>query len=81
MSWLTRVLLAVASLALLIPATGKGVLFTWITDVVGIMLAGAVLAFELWNSVRLRRGVAGALAPARPFPDAEAPRRNNPDKN
>jgi len=78
--WLNRVLLAVAALALLIPAAGKGVLFTWITDVVGISLAGAVLAFELWKSVRLRRDVADGLTSAGPFPDAEPPRGHNPDR-
>jgi TRAP-type uncharacterized transport system fused permease subunit len=77
--WLNRVLLGVAALALLIPAVGKGVLFTWVTDVVGIALAGSVLAFELWNRVRLRRGVTNALTPARAFPDAEPSRGNNPD--
>ena len=39
----------VAALALLIPAARKGMLFTWITDVVG--LAAAVLAFELWKGI------------------------------
>jgi hypothetical protein len=48
----------VVALALLIPAVGKGVLFTWITDVVGVAVAAAVLAFELWKGVAIRRDVA-----------------------
>jgi TRAP-type uncharacterized transport system fused permease subunit len=55
---LNRALLTVAALALLIPAVGKGVLFTWITDVVGVALAAVVLALELWKGVAIRRDVA-----------------------
>jgi TRAP transporter 4TM/12TM fusion protein len=75
-----RVLLCGAALALLIPAAGKGVLFTWITDVVGVGLAGAVLASEIWSSARFRRRLAGGLASAGPMPNAESPRANNPEK-
>jgi TRAP-type uncharacterized transport system fused permease subunit len=77
---LKRALLCVAALALLIPAAGKGVLFTWITDVVGIILAGAILAIELWGGARLRRADAKGLAPAGPVRSAESPQGNNPEK-
>jgi TRAP-type uncharacterized transport system fused permease subunit len=45
---LKRVVLAVAALATLTPATGPGILFSWITDVAGIVLAAGVLASEAW---------------------------------
>ncbi|MGE5306360.1 MAG: TRAP transporter permease [Alphaproteobacteria bacterium] len=51
--WLKRVLLGVAALALLIPASGKGIIFTWITDVVGIVLGGAILASEVWGDFKI----------------------------
>jgi TRAP transporter 4TM/12TM fusion protein len=57
--WLKRVLLGVAALALITPATGKGIIFTWITDVVGTVLAAAVLGSEVWGGFKVtarRRG-------------------------
>jgi len=48
LGWLKRVVLAVASLAMLTPATGPGIVFSWITDVVGVVLAAVVLASEAW---------------------------------
>jgi TRAP transporter 4TM/12TM fusion protein len=50
-----RLLLVVAALLLLIPAAGKGIIFTWITDVVGIALAVAILLSEM-RSLSFRRG-------------------------
>lgn len=79
--WLKRALLCVAALALLIPAAGEGMLFTWITDAVGLGLAGAVLASEIWRGAPFRRRVGGGLASAGPMPNAESPGANNPDKS
>jgi len=76
--WLKRVLLVVAALNLLTPATGKGVIFTWITDVVGIALAAAVLASEVWGGFRLRHDVAVGLAEPGPALDHEPPKGKNP---
>ena len=59
--WLKRVLLVVAALNLITPATGKGVIFTWITDVVGIVLAAAILGSEVWGGFRFRRGAGVTL--------------------
>lgn len=52
--WLKRVFLGVAAVSLLIPAAGKGFIFTWITDVLGITLAAAILASEVWGGFRFR---------------------------
>jgi len=51
-AWFKRVLLVVAALNLLTPASGKGIIFTWITDVVGFTLAAAVLASEVWRGLK-----------------------------
>jgi TRAP transporter 4TM/12TM fusion protein len=48
LGWLKRVVLALAALATLTPATGPGILFSWITDVAGICLVAGVLASEVW---------------------------------
>jgi TRAP transporter 4TM/12TM fusion protein len=74
-----RMLLVVASLALLIPAAGKGVIFTWITDVVGIALGGAILASEIWGGFKMRRGVALDLTPAGAVPQSDPPKQKNPE--
>ncbi|HZD40452.1 MAG TPA: TRAP transporter fused permease subunit, partial [Terriglobales bacterium] len=55
--WLKRVFLGIAAVSLLIPAAGKGFIFTWITDVVGITLAAAILASEVWGGFRVRHAV------------------------
>ncbi|MDP2659110.1 MAG: TRAP transporter fused permease subunit, partial [Dehalococcoidia bacterium] len=78
LGWLKRVLLVVAALNLLTPATGKGVMFTWITDVVGMVLAAAVLASELWGGFRFRHGVGVTLAEPGPALDDDPPAGKNP---
>jgi TRAP transporter 4TM/12TM fusion protein len=80
LGWLKRVLLGFASLALLLPGTGQGILFTWITDVAGIVLAGAVLASEVWGGHRLRDSVAVGLTQAGPGLDHNAPEQKNPER-
>ncbi len=49
LGWLKRVLLGVAPLALLLPGKGQRILFTWITDVAGIVPAGTVPTSEVWG--------------------------------
>jgi TRAP transporter 4TM/12TM fusion protein len=51
--WVKRLLLGVAALCLLTPATGKGIIFTWITDAVGIVLAAAILGSEAWGGLKV----------------------------
>lgn len=77
-TWFKRVALGVAALGLLIPASGEGFLFTWITDVVGIGLGGAVLASEVWGGFRLRRAVTVGVTPAEPVLDPDPQDRKNP---
>lgn len=69
--WLNRVLLGVAALALLIPAVGEGFLFTWVTDAIGVVLGGAVLLFEFWQSAVPRHAVASAVTSPAPSPGNE----------
>jgi TRAP-type uncharacterized transport system fused permease subunit len=52
--WFKRIFLGIAAVSLLIPAAGKGFIFTWITDVVGIILGGAILVSEVWEGFRPR---------------------------
>lgn len=75
LGWLKRLLLGIASLALLIPAAGKGVVFTWITDVAGIGLALAVLGAELF-AVRFRRATAAGFIPAAPIAKPQSERED-----
>lgn len=70
--WLKRALLSVAALGLLFPHVGPGILFSWLTNIAGIGLAAAVLASELWGSLKLRR-VATSLAPAQPALEQKNP--------
>lgn len=76
---LSRALLTVAALLLLIPAAGKGVIFTWVTDVAGIVLAGSVLAFELWGG-DWRRGAASRQSAPVSLAETGSPGTTNPDK-
>ncbi|HSH12754.1 MAG TPA: TRAP transporter large permease subunit, partial [Desulfurivibrionaceae bacterium] len=78
LGWLKRVLLVVAALNLLTPASGKGVIFTWITDVVGFALAAAILGFEVWGRVRFRQGVGVTLAEPGAALDPDPPEGENP---
>ncbi|MBI2182541.1 MAG: hypothetical protein HYU31_17195, partial [Deltaproteobacteria bacterium] len=78
--WLKRVLLVVASLNLLTPATGKGVIFTWITDVVGITLAAAVLASEVWGGFRFRHAFGESLTKPEAALDHNPPEVKNPQQ-
>jgi TRAP transporter 4TM/12TM fusion protein len=78
--WLERLFLGVASLALLIPAAGKGIIFTWITDVVGIALAAAVLGYEVWSGNRLRQSVAVGAAQAGPALNTDSPDVKSPER-
>jgi len=80
LGWLKRVLLVVAALNLLTPATGKGIIFTWITDVVGVALAAAVLASELWGGFRFRHGVGVTVAEPGPALDDDPPAGKNPQQ-
>lgn len=76
--WVRRALLGVASLALLTPAAGKGVIFTWLTDAAGIALAAAILAFEVWGGFRFRRRVGVSLADPRSVLDHNPPKAKSP---
>ena len=49
-----RVLIGLAALGLLFPHVGPGILFSWITNVAGMAVAGAVLASEVWGGFRFR---------------------------
>jgi TRAP-type uncharacterized transport system fused permease subunit len=66
--WLKRVFLGMAAIGLLIPAAGKGVIFTWITDVVGITVGAVILGLELWGrfSAPRRRSAAGEFVSTHP---------------
>lgn len=78
--WIKRVFLGVASLALLTPAAGKGIIFTWISDVVGVALAAAVLASEVWGGFGVRRRVAVGMAEPGSALDDDASKRKNPEQ-
>ena len=66
--WLKRAFLGMAAIGLLIPAAGKGVIFTWITDVVGITVGAIILVTEVWGSFRAsgRRSARGEFGRTRP---------------
>ncbi len=77
-SWFKRLLLIVAALNLLTPASGKGVIFTWITDVVGFTLAALVLASEVWRGFKFRHGVGVTIAEPGAALDGDATKGKNP---
>jgi TRAP transporter 4TM/12TM fusion protein len=75
-----RGLLCLAALALLFPHVGPGILFSWYTNVAGIVLAAAVLASEVWGGgLKLHRGVAVDLNPAGAVPEPDPPKLKNPE--
>jgi TRAP transporter 4TM/12TM fusion protein len=78
--WLKRVVLVLAALGLLFPHVGPGILFSWLTNAVGIALAAAVLASEVWAGFRLRHGVSITLPDPGPVPDYQPPKAKNPQR-
>jgi TRAP-type uncharacterized transport system fused permease subunit len=75
-----RVLLGLAALGLLFPHVGSGVLFSWVTNVVGIALATALLAADVWNRFSFRPSISSGLTPPGSIPAPEPPREKNPEK-
>jgi TRAP-type uncharacterized transport system fused permease subunit len=74
-----RALLGLAALALLFPHVGPGILFSWVTNAAGIVLAAAILATEVWGGLKLHRGVAVDLNPPRAVPEPDPPKLKNPE--
>ena len=56
-----RLILGLAAMALLFPHVGPGVLFSWATNVVGIVLAIIVAGAEVWKELRNRRNLSARL--------------------
>ena len=77
---LKRVLLGLAALGLLFPHVGPGILFSWVTNVAGIAIAGAVLASEIWGGLGFRHGVGVSLADPGPALDHDPPEGKNPQR-
>jgi TRAP-type uncharacterized transport system fused permease subunit len=75
---LKRVLLGLAALGLLFPHVGPGVLFSWVTNAAGILLAAAILASEVWGSFRFRRGVGASLVAPEPALSHDPPEPKHP---
>jgi TRAP-type uncharacterized transport system fused permease subunit len=78
-SEIKRALLGLAALALLFPHVGPGILFSWVTNVAGIVLAAAVLASEVWGGFKLQRGVAVDSTTPRAMPEPDPPKLKNPE--
>jgi TRAP-type uncharacterized transport system fused permease subunit len=74
-----RALLGIAALALLFPHVGPGILFSWFTNLAGIVLAAAVLASEVWGGLKPHRRVAVDLNPPRAVPEPDPPKLKNPE--
>ncbi len=73
-----RGLLGIASICLLLPGVGRGFIFTWATDVVGVVLGAAILAFEIWGGLLSRRGLAVGLAEPETTLERDPPKAKNP---
>lgn len=75
-----RILLGLGALALLFPHVGSGILFSWVTNLVGMALAVIGLAPDLWSGFKFRRAIPGNLADSGPALNPERAKKN-PEKN
>ncbi len=78
--WFKRVFLGVAALGLLFPHVGPGILFSWVTNAAGIVLAVAILGFEVWGGFRFSHGVGVTLAEPGPALDNKPPKGKTPQR-
>ncbi|MBI2091004.1 MAG: TRAP transporter fused permease subunit [Deltaproteobacteria bacterium] len=78
-AWPKRVFFSLAALGLLFPHVGPGILFSWVTNAAGLVLAGALLGSEAWGGgFRFRHGTVVSLPASGPALDHDPPDRKKP---